>query len=135
MAEKPPLESEGEQLHALLDELEKLSIKDPDPFSLPMVYDDDSTAHRDCGVDPPILPYFAWRSTIPTTSPGRLDTAQLHLPKPPCSFTAFTHSSKNARLVLSWSVSCPLVSRTKQFPVLSRIMKSGLYLCTTPLKT
>jgi hypothetical protein len=51
---------------------------------------------------------------------------------PPCSLTALIHWSKNSRLVLSRSVSCPLVSSTKEFPVFSRMMSR--YLCTTPIQ-
>jgi hypothetical protein len=74
---------------------------------------------------------------IPATSAGSFETAHCHVPKPPCWFTALTHSSRNSRLVLSCWVSCPFVSRTRYLPFLAHQWYHGFKLsfgCTkTPI--
>jgi len=49
-----------------------------------------------------VRPYGApWRASTSATSLGVRETSQAQRPKPPCSFTAATHSAKNSRLVRS----------------------------------
>ena len=74
----------------------------------------------------------ARRVRISWMPPGSFDTSLDHRPKPPCALTAFTHSSRNRRLVRSCPLSRPLVSSTKWSPGSSRTMKSGRYFRTTP---
>ena len=46
------------------------------------------------------LAQMMFSSRILTTSPGRLETAQLHFPNPPCSLTAFTDDYASAKQTL-----------------------------------